>query len=99
LLLFSDLIVVLQCSFGSAAEVHDFAGFLRDVGRKMMVFISRDLENGYSWGGALKEMRLQYGNVHSFAYPKDVEDCRLSAMVIERAESLRHAVWQQRHLK
>jgi hypothetical protein len=65
----------------------------------MMIFISKDLEGGYSWGGALKELNLQYGNVHTFDYPRDVQECHLSGKVIERAEALRHALWQRKHLK
>jgi hypothetical protein len=95
----ADLIVVLQCSFGSTAEVHDFASFVRDIGHKMMIFVNREIENGYSYTGALTELNLEYGNVHLFDYPKDVEECHLATMVIDRAEALRHAQWRRKHLR
>lgn len=95
----ADLIIVLQSSFGSTAEVHDFAGFLEDIGRKMMIFVNKELESGYSFGGALKELALQCGNVHSFTYPRDVQECHLTSMVLERAEALRHAQWRRKHVK
>lgn len=93
----ADLIVVLQSSPGSIAEVHDFAGLV-DIGSKMMIFVNEEFEAGYSYAGALTELKTEYGNVHMFKYPRDIEQCYLAGKVIERAQVMRHAQWRRRHL-
>jgi hypothetical protein len=95
----ADLVVVIQASFGSVAEVHDFASLGQAIGGKLMIFIDSTVVGGYSSLGALRELGLQFGNVHYFEYPKDVVECHLSRKVIERAEALRHAAWQRKNLK
>jgi len=95
----ADLVVVLQSSFGSTAEVHDVAEFIRDIGPKMMIFVNQNITGGYSYSGALRELDTLYRNVHPFDYPKDVEECHLATKVIERAEVMRHAKWRMMNLK
>jgi len=50
----SDLIVAIQCSFGSTAEVHDFGRLASTIAHKLLVFIDQDALTGYSYQGLLK---------------------------------------------
>lgn len=45
----ANFIVVIQGSPGSTAEVHDFAGFIQDIGPKMLIFIDERFREGYSY--------------------------------------------------
>jgi len=56
----ADFIVILQGSPGSIAEVHDFAGFIREIGSKMLIFIDERAQEGYSDTGALHELKTLY---------------------------------------
>jgi hypothetical protein len=82
----ADLVVVLQVSFGSVAEVHDFANF-RVISQKMLIFISESAKDGYSFQGALKELRILYGNVETFT-DQDIVQCNLVAKVLEKVNVL-----------
>jgi hypothetical protein len=95
----ADMIVVVQSSPGSIAEAHDFAGFIKDLGPKMMIFIDKRAEHGYSYTGALAELKGHYGNVHCFEYPKDIEECHLTTSVLEKVSLLRHTKWRQAKVK
>jgi hypothetical protein len=90
----ADFIVVIHGSPGSVAEVHDFAGFIGDLGRKMLIFIDSQHVGGYSYTGALKELQTVYNNVHTYRYPEDIEQCHLIAAVRSRLTVLRWAKWR-----
>ena len=77
----SDLIVVMQASYGSVAEVHDFASF-RVINFKMMIFIDEKATDGYSYRGALTELKTLYGNVETYKYPDDITQCHLLTKVL-----------------
>ncbi len=79
----ADLIVVMQASYGSVAEVHDFASF-RVVNSKMLIFIDQAAKDGYSYQGALAELRALYNNVETYKYPEDIVECHLLTKVIEK---------------
>lgn len=83
----ADLIVVMQTSYGSVAEVHDFASF-RVVNFKMLIFIDESAQDGYSYRGALAELRAQYNNVETYKYPDDIVQCNLLHKVIEKVDVL-----------
>jgi len=86
--------MILQSSAGSIAEVHDFAGFIRDLGSKMFIFIDSRHVSGYSYTGALQELKTLYNNVQTYEYPKDIHECHLIAAVEERLRILRWAKWR-----
>lgn len=83
----ADLIVVMQTSYGSVAEVHDFASY-RVVNFKMVIFIDERAQDGYSYRGALTELKTLYGNVETFKYPDDITQCHLLRKVIEKVNVL-----------
>lgn len=83
----ADLIVVMQTSYGSVAEVHDFASY-RVVNFKMLIFIDERAQDGYSYRGALSELKTLYGNVETFKYPDDITQCHLLRKVIEKVNVL-----------
>lgn len=83
----ADLIVVLQASYGSIAEVHDFAEF-RVVNFKMLVFVDRAAMDGYSYRGALAELKALYNNVETYRYPEDIAQCNLLKQVLEKVNVL-----------
>jgi hypothetical protein len=95
----ADLIIILQSSPGSIAEAHDFAGFVRDLGPKMLVFIDERARNGYAYSGALAELQALYSNVHTFEYPKDIDECNLLIMVLKRIRVMRHVKWRQEKVR
>lgn len=90
----ADLIVVIQGSAGSIAEVHDMSAFPRDIGSKMLIFVDKRAMTGYSFSGALCELRDLYGNVEVYTYPDDIVQCHLSGAVHRKVTVLRHAKWR-----
>ena len=91
----ADFIVVMQASPGSTAEVHDFANFLGLIGPKMLIFLDSAHSDGYSYTGALQELKTLFANVTLFKYPEDVDECRLATAVLEKAAVLRIAKWRR----
>jgi hypothetical protein len=94
----ADLILVIQSSFGSTAEVHDFAHFDR-LGSKTIIFVDQDAGTGYSALGLLTELQSRYGNVHSYKYPDDIYSCHLLSTATERVQVMRRLKWLSRHAK
>lgn len=94
--LVADFIIVIIGSPGSVAEAHDFAGFLHDIGTKMLLFIDSRYIGGYSYKGALSDLKTLYNNVHTYEYPRDIRECFLLGGVQERLRVLRTAKWQAR---
>ena len=92
----ADFIVAIIGSPGSIAEVHDFAGFLRDLASKMLIFIDSRHVGGYSYMGALSELKVSYGNVETYEYPRDIRECFLMSAVQKRLRVLRWAKWRAR---
>jgi hypothetical protein len=90
----ADFIVAVIGSPGSVAEIHDFAGFIVDIGSKMLVFVDSRFAEGYSYRGALTELNSVYGNVSTFKYPEDITDCHLLGAVYKRLRTLRLAKWR-----
>ncbi len=82
----ADLVVVLQVSYGTVAEVHDFASF-RVISQKMLIFINQAAKDGYSYQGALQELRTLYGNVETFS-DQDVVQCNLLGKVLDKVNVL-----------
>lgn len=95
----ADLIVILQASPGSTAEVSDFGGFVEDLGKKMLIFIDERAEHGYSYSGVLTELKGFYGNVRTYKYPTDIRDCHLAGAVLERVGLMRHVKWRRENLR
>lgn len=89
----ADLVVVLQVSYGSIAEVHDFSDY-RVINAKLLIFISDQATDGYSYQGALNELKLIYNNVEAFHIPDDLVSCRLKAMVLEKVSVLQILKWR-----
>ena len=83
----SDLIVIMQASYGSVAEVHDFAEH-RVINFKMLIFIDEKAVDGYSYRGALQELKTLYNNVETYKYPDDIRDCHLLTKVLEKVNVL-----------
>ncbi len=83
----ADLIVVMQASYGSVAEVHDFAEH-RVINFKMLIFIDEKATDGYSYRGALAELKTLYNNVETYKYPEDIVQCHLLTKVIEKVNVL-----------
>jgi hypothetical protein len=79
----ADLIIVLQSSYGSVAEVHDFIDY-ESIARKLLVFIDEKACDGYSYRGALGELDRRYGNVEKYRYPEDIKECHLLTKVLKR---------------
>ncbi len=90
----ADFIILLVGSPASTAEVHDFAFLSRDFGSKLLVFVDQRATGGYSYSGALAEMKALYGNVYTFEYPRDIEEANLLKVVLERVRVLRFAKWR-----
>ncbi len=82
-----DLITVLQVSYGSVAEVHDFAE-LRVVNSKMLIFVDQAAMDGYSYRGALAELKALYNNVETYKYPEDIVQCNVLKRVLEKVNVL-----------
>jgi hypothetical protein len=89
----ADLVVVIQSSYGSVAEVHDFAEF-RVVAFKLLIFIDERAKDGYSYQGALEELRTLYGNVETYQYPRDIVECRLLDKVMQKVDVLQVTKWR-----
>lgn len=83
----SDFIVVMQCSYGSVAEVHDFANF-SVISHKMLIFIDQAAEDGYSYQGALAELKILYNNVETYKYPEDIVQCHLLKKILVKVNAL-----------
>jgi hypothetical protein len=83
----ADLIVVIQASYGSVAEVHDFAEH-RVINFKMLIFIDEQATDGYSYRGALQELKTLYNNVETYRYPEDIRECRLLTKVLAKVNVL-----------
>jgi hypothetical protein len=75
--------VVMQASYGSVAEVHDFAEH-RVINYKLLIFIDEQAVDGYSYQGALTELKTLYNNVETYKYPEDIAQCHLLTKVIEK---------------
>ena len=89
----ADMVVVLQVSYGSVAEVHDFADY-RVINSKMLIFISDQATDGYSYQGALNELKTLYNNVDTFHPPDDITSCRLKTLVLEKVSLLQLLKWR-----
>ncbi len=89
----ADLVVVLQVSYGSVAEVHDFSDY-RVINAKLLIFISDQATDGYSYQGALSELKLIYNNVETFHMPDDLISCHLKTMVLEKVGVLQMLKWR-----
>ncbi|MBM3130281.1 MAG: hypothetical protein FJ009_16850 [Chloroflexi bacterium] len=83
----ADLIVVMQASYGSVAEVHDFAEH-RVINFKMLIFIDERATDGYSYRGALQELKTLYNNVETYRYPDDITQCHLLTKVLAKVDVL-----------
>jgi hypothetical protein len=83
----ADLIVVMQASYGSVAEVHDFAE-QRVINFKLLIFIDEKATDGYSYRGALAELKALYNNVETYKYPEDIVQCNLLKKVVEKVQVL-----------
>jgi hypothetical protein len=89
----ADLVVVLQVSYGSVAEVHDFSDY-RVINSKLLIFIADTATDGYSYQGALTELKTLYNNVFTFHSPDDLTSCKLKTMVLERVHLLQTLKWR-----
>lgn len=89
----ADLIVVMQVSYGSVAEVHDFSDY-RVVNGKMLIFISDRATDGYSYQGALTELKALYNNVETFHEPDDIVSCRLKTLVLYKINVMQMVKWR-----
>jgi hypothetical protein len=89
----ADFIVVIYASPGSIAEVHDFGGFLKALGSKMLVFADSRHTEGYGYSGLLSELKAEFNNVQTYKYPEDIHECHLMAAVDEKLAKLRLAKW------
>lgn len=89
----ADLVVVLEESFGSIAEVHDFADY-RVINSKMLIFISDQATDGYSYQGALAELKAIYNNVETFHAPEDIVSCQLKTHVLRKVSVLQMLKWR-----
>jgi hypothetical protein len=83
----ADFIVVMQTSYGSVAEVHDFAEH-RIINFKMLIFIDERNTDGYSYRGALAELKTLYNNVETYKYPEDITQCHLLTKVLQKVNVL-----------
>ena len=83
----ADFIVVMQASYGSVAEVHDFAEH-RIINFKMLIFIDEKATDGYSYRGALTELKTLYNNVETYKYPEDITQCHLLTKVLQKVNVL-----------
>ena len=83
----SDFIVVMQASYGSVAEVHDFAEH-RVINFKMLIFIDERATDGYSYRGALTELKTLYNNVETYKYPDDITQCHLLTKILQKVNVL-----------
>jgi hypothetical protein len=90
----ADFIVIIQDSPGSIAEAHDFAGFVQSIGSKMLIFIDREYQAGYSFMGALYELNILYHNVETFIFPDDIVKCHLVGKVKEKVKVLQWTKWR-----
>ena len=88
----ADVIIVLMVSFGSVAEVHDFADD-RDIASKMLVFVSDAATGGYSYQGALTDLKATFRNVETFHAPDDIVSCRLKTIALDYVNHLQATKW------
>ncbi|MDQ6759598.1 MAG: hypothetical protein M3Z32_07005 [Acidobacteriota bacterium] len=89
----ADFIVVIYGSPGSIAEVHDFGGFLKVLGSKMLVFVDSRHTEGYGYSGLLSELKAEFNNVQTYKYPEDIHECHLMGDVDKKLAKLRLAKW------
>ncbi len=89
----ADLVVVMQVSYGSVAEVHDFSDY-RVINSKMLIFIADTATDGYSYQGALLELKALYNNVDTFHIPDDLTSCRLKTIVLEKVGVMQMLKWR-----
>jgi hypothetical protein len=90
----ADFIVIIQSSPGSTAEAHDFAEFVADIGRKMLIFVDERAKEGYSYSGALEELRTLYHSVETYKYPEDIQECNLTRSVQKKVQTLQAVKWR-----
>jgi hypothetical protein len=93
----ADLIVVLQCSVGSTAEVHDFGRLGNTIASKLLVFVDEQALAGYSYGALLKSMQERFNNIRSYKYPSDITECHLLGDVLKQVTLIREAKWINSH--
>jgi hypothetical protein len=93
----ADLIVVLQCSVGSTAEVHDFGRLGNAIVSKLLVFVDARALTGYSYGALLKSMQERFNNVRTYKYPSDITECHLLEDVLKQVNLVREAKWLNSH--
>jgi len=89
----ADFIVVMQASYGAVAEVHDFAEF-RVISAKMLIFVDEKAADGYSYRGALAELKTLYNNVETYKYPDDIAQCNLLTKVMAKVDVMQMVKWR-----
>jgi len=94
----ADLIVILRCSFGSTAELHDFADY-EELASRMLLFIDRETNSSYSNQGVVKELGEIYRDVYQFSYPDDIQACNVASKVLYRVRLEQHREFRRRKHK
>jgi len=89
----TDFVIVIQSSYGSVAEVRDFAEF-RVIAFKLLIFIDERAKDGDSYREALKGLRILYGNVETYQYPGDIIECDLLGKVVQKVDVLQVTKWR-----
>jgi len=77
-----DLIIVIPCSIGSIAELHDFAAF-KNIAAKMLIFMDEHTKVSYTGRGAARDLSNIYRKVETFKYPEDTQNGNLLNRVLE----------------
>lgn len=85
----ADLIVLLRCSYGSTAELHDFADCAELAGR-MLVFLDRDTYGAYSTRGAAQELGEMHRAIRAFSHPYDLKSCKIAESVLYHVKLMQH---------
>ena len=78
----ADLVIILRCSYGSLAELHDFADY-KSIAGKLYIFIDEESMDSYSSLGAVSDLDKLYRKIEKFRFPDDVSKCNLLGRIID----------------
>jgi hypothetical protein len=85
-----DLIINIGVSYGSLAELHDFAKN-KGIASKMMVFFDREkIQGSYSPNSVISIFEALGGRTIFFDYPKDIKECNIWKEILSTIRALQY---------
>ena len=82
----ADLVVVIQPSYAVIGEIQDFEFSV--IPYSMLIFVDEKAADSYKYQLTHSEMQALYDNVQRYKYPKDVDECHLLSMVLDKVDKM-----------